>query len=321
MSEPLPVSGASPPPFFLVGSVRSGTTVLRLLLGHHPEICRCEELEFVAPWLCDRDDWPPLPAYHHFLRHDRGFRMSDYTVDETLSFPELARSFLEQLRARDGRRLVGATVHEAFDQLVRVWPEARFVYLRRDPRDVARSCVQMGWAGNTWGGVGYWLRAEERWDRLRAALPPERCCEIRFEELVSDARAVLEELCPFLGTRFDPGMLEIESGTSYARPDPALARSWRDDAPARDVQLVEARLGEQQARRGYAPSDLPRLRPGPLGLASIRAGDTWGRLRFTWRRYGFWLWAAGVVSRRLPVRSWRDRVQLRFDAITNRYLK
>ena len=33
------------PPFFLVGAVRSGTTLLRLLLGNHPRICRCEEFE------------------------------------------------------------------------------------------------------------------------------------------------------------------------------------------------------------------------------------------------------------------------------------
>lgn len=321
MPEPPSAPGGSSAPFFLVGSVRSGTTVLRLLLGHHPEICRCEELEFVAPLLAGRDDWPPLPAYHHFLRHDRGFRMSGYAIDESLSFPELARSFLEQLRAAEGRRIVGATVHEAFDELIRVWPEARFVYLRRDPRDVARSCVQMGWAGNTWGGVGYWLRAEERWQRLRARLPAERWREIHFEDLVGDAEAVLRQLCPFLGASFDPRMLAIESGTTYARPDPALARSWRDAAPARDVQLVETRLGELLRERGYAPSDLPRLQPDRLGLAAIRAGDTWGRLRFTWRRYGFWLWAAGFLTRRLPVRSWRDRVQLRVDAITNQHLK
>ena len=35
-------------PFFLVGAVRSGTTVLRLMLGHHREICKCEEMEYVT---------------------------------------------------------------------------------------------------------------------------------------------------------------------------------------------------------------------------------------------------------------------------------
>ena len=38
-------------PFFLVGCVRSGTTVLRLMLGHHSRVCNCDEMDYVTPAL------------------------------------------------------------------------------------------------------------------------------------------------------------------------------------------------------------------------------------------------------------------------------
>ena len=57
------------------------------------------------------------------------------------------------------------------DRLTRIWPDARFIHLVRDPRDVARSVIPMGWAGNTWVGVERWMEAERLWDRVRSSLP------------------------------------------------------------------------------------------------------------------------------------------------------
>jgi Sulfotransferase family len=131
-------------PFFLVGSVRSGTTLLRLLLGHHPRICRCDEVEYIASAIAGRNDWPDVRKYVRGLPHYYDFRTSGFVPDPSLTFPDLARDLFVQLRASDGRELAGATVHNDFDQLPRIWPEALFIHLERDPRDVARSCVAMG---------------------------------------------------------------------------------------------------------------------------------------------------------------------------------
>ena len=312
-------------PFFLVGPLRSGTTVLRLLLGHHPRICRCDEMEYVASAIAGRLDWPDVASYVARLPERFDFRSSGFVPDSSLSFVELVNDFFAQRRAADGRELVGATVHNEFDQLVRVWPEARFIRLDRDPRDVARSCVAMGWAGNAWAGAEYWLRADAAWRRLRRAVPEERRLEVRFDELMNEPVAALTRITAFLGVGFDPAMLDIERDTTYRRPDRRQARSWRDDAADDDVRQVEARLGPRMAAAGYAPSGLPLLPLSPLREVSLRLGHRIGRMQASRRRYGLRLWSTHVLGRKL---AWlpafgeaRRRARSAMAAIDEMHLK
>ena len=65
-------------PFFVVGAVRSGTTLLRLMLGHHPKICRCDEFEYVATAISGRSDWPDVKTYVAQLPWHRDFREAGF---------------------------------------------------------------------------------------------------------------------------------------------------------------------------------------------------------------------------------------------------
>lgn len=51
-------------PIFLVGAERSGTTVLRLMLDHHPQIAWCYEFEYAVDQMLDNGDFPKLEAYN-----------------------------------------------------------------------------------------------------------------------------------------------------------------------------------------------------------------------------------------------------------------
>jgi hypothetical protein len=311
------------PPFFVVGAPRSGTTLLRLLLGHHPDICGCEEMNYVTPALVEHGGPPPdLEAYRHFLRLNRGFRMSGYEIDPGLDFEQLPHSFLAQRRRLDGRPLVGAVVHHHFDQILRIWPGARFILLNRDPRDVARSSVKMGWAGSAWGGATTWLHAQDAWARLCANVPAARRVELRFEDLVDEPKAVLERACELIGTHYDPAMMELDADTTYSRPTPHTARSWRDSASPREIAQVETRVGHERLERaGYEPSGLPPLPSDPITRLGVHAEDVFNRVRFRQRRYGVGLWIAGVIARRQPISSIRKAVQARREEINNQYLK
>jgi hypothetical protein len=308
-------------PFFVVGAQRSGTTLLRLMLMHHPAICSCLELEFVAPAIAGRPDFPDGEAYRRFLAPRFDYRSSGLAAEPGLDFVETARGFLRQLQAAEGKPVVGATVHHHFDELPRVWPHARYVHLVRDPRDVARSCVEMGWGGNAWAGAQIWLDARTAWRRLCQEVPPDRRIEVRYEDLVARPEAELARITAFLGLPYDPAMLEIEKDTTYSRPNARLAKDWRTQAPEKDVRQVEAQVGPALAEAGYAPSGLPPLQVGPLRRLALRTDARLGRMRFAQRRHGFGLWLAGVVARRLPVPAWQARTQRRVDEINLRYLK
>lgn len=311
------------PPFFVVGAPRSGTTLLRLLLGHHPDICQCEEMNYVTPSFAEHRGPPPdLEAYRRFLRLDRAFRRSEYEIDPGLDFEQLAHSFLAQRRRLNGRPLVGAVVHHHFDQIPGIWPNARFILLNRDPRDVARSSVRRGFAGSALGGATTWIHAQDAWARLCAHVPDARRIELRFEDLVDEPEAVLERACELIGTHYDPAMMEVDADTTYSRPSPDTARSWRDSASPREIAQVETRVSHERLERaGYEPSDLPPLPNGPITRLGVHAEDVFNRVRFRQRRYGVGLWLAGVISRRLPIRSIREAVQVRLDEVTNQHLE
>ena len=279
-------------------------------------------MEYVTAELVDRQGWPEIGEYRRKLRLDRGFRLSGYTVDETLTFEELAHSFLDQRRALDGKRLVGATVHNHFDELPRIWVNAKYIFLNRDPRDVARSCIQMGWAGTAWGGAATWMEAQQAWERLSKSAAKERIMQLQFESLIEQPEVELTRICQFLGTEFQSSMMEIEADTTYSRPNKSESKSWRDSAAPREVMQVEARVGSDALRHaGYVRSGLPTLRMSPLRRLLIHVEDVFIRARLRIGFYGLSLWSAAVVTRRLPFESLRESIQLKIDAIDNEQMK
>lgn len=51
-------------PIFLDGAERSGTTVIRLMLAHHPKLAWCNEFEYAADRISESGDWPNLDEYY-----------------------------------------------------------------------------------------------------------------------------------------------------------------------------------------------------------------------------------------------------------------
>jgi hypothetical protein len=307
-------------PFFLIGSERSGSTMLRLMLDHHPQLACNLESDFLVSQLDHRGRFPATGNYHTFLRQDRVFRHSRFHIDETLGYLDLVDSFLEQKRRRDGKQLVGATVHHDFDRLPLLWPEARFVYLLRDGRDVANSAVGMGWAGNAYCGADLWLEAEARWQRMREGLAPENYIEVRFEDLVSEPRQTLTAICRFLGMPFSEDMLAYPEHSSYGAPDRRLASQWRTRMCATMRRVVEARMGDQLSRRGYPLSAPKGVVSRPRDLL-LRLDSKLGCARDRVRRFGLPLTLEDFAARRLGIRRWQVATRTRCDAIIDSRLK
>lgn len=308
-------------PTFLVGSVRSGTTLLRLMLDHHPEIAFHFEFEFAVDRIADDGTLPNVRDYHEYLEQDRIFLLSGNEIDPSLGYSELVDSFLEQHRERRGKRLIGATVHHGFEKLPLVWPEARYVHISRDGRDVARSCLQMGWAGNMYTAADRWLEAEEAWNRMCESLPEERRLEVRYETLVEEPEATLTAICRFMGCEFDERIFEYAQNSTYDAPDPSLLGQWRRKLTDAEVQLAEARMAELLEERGYELSGLPRIEVDAARASRLRWDDWWRRAQFRRNRYGAGLFAADYAARKLHIGPWARHCKRRMDAIDNQLLR
>ena len=308
-------------PFFLVGAERSGSTLLRLMLDHHPRIACHFEFEFAVDLVGDDGELPAIEIAHNYFRNHRIFLHSGSVIDPQLSYPELVRSFLRQKASGPNVRHVGATVHRHFDRLRQLWPEARYIYLLRDGRDVARSVVNMGWEGNPYAAADRWIAAESTWARLRPLLREDLATEVRYESLVANPTDTLTRLCGFLGLDYDPAMLQYAHGTTYEVPDPQFAEQWRRSMPVASLRRLEGRLGPRLTARGYQLSGHPPVPTSPLGNAWLRLHSRWGRFAFRRRRYGLPLVLADAVARRLGAAHWQRHLQRRLNAIDSRLVR
>ncbi|MCL6650032.1 MAG: sulfotransferase [Chloroflexi bacterium] len=303
-------------PCFLVGAERSGTTMTRLMLSAHPAIAWSSEFEYAVDLVPDQGGWPDLTAYYDYLAGVRSFVLHGHAIDRSLDYPALVDSFLVQTAARKGTpAVVGATVHRHFDRLLRIWPDARFIHMLRDPRDVGRSVIAKGWAGNMWTAVVRWIEAEQLWAALRGRLEPDRVHEMRYEELVRNPEGELDRLCRFLGVAYDPAMLDYANHErGFERPNPSRIGQWRGKLRPDEVRLAEARLGSMLTERGYEPSGLPPLEITPALRRRLERQDYWYRVRHRWSTIGPRLFVEDYVSRRVGIKAWRDNVRDRLLA-------
>ncbi len=305
---------------FIVGPLRSGTTLLRLMLTHHPRIDCFGEFECSVSE-ARGDSWPELADYYRWAETDWMFLDANLVIDKSLSYPDLVRSFLAQEAARTDKEIVSAAIHSRFDLLPKLWPNARFIHTLRDPRDVARSTVPMGWTGHSFFGASYWVEPERRWDELVATVPGRQLAEVRYEDLVRQPEAELARLCEFLGVAYDPVMLTYDRDTTYSKPDPSLAEQWRRKMTVRELQLVEGACGDLLQRRGYPPSGNQPVTPKPIELMKLRATSRIKMTSSAIKKYGLWLWTRRFVSKRVGPKRWRRKVVLELNEVDVRRLK
>jgi hypothetical protein len=308
-------------PVFLVGAERSGTTLLRLMLSHHPLIAFANEFEIVVDLVGPQGRFPSREAFVDHLRKDRSFQLKRLEINPELDFVALANDLLDQYRRRKAQepRVVGATVHRHFDRLLYTWPDARFIHIVRDGRDVALSTIPMGWHGNIYSGIGLWVEAEELWHRIASKIAPDRYHTIHFEALVGDTQGELTKLCAFLGVEYDPAMLTYEESTTYAKADKGNRNKWSKLDPVM-VADAESAAAHWLIANGYELSQ-PARPVSAARKAYYRAQDRWARIRHMQRHYSFGLWLESIVSRRIGTDRWRESVRLRTHAITNQRIK
>ncbi len=309
-------------PVFLVGAHRSGSTLLGLMLNHHPQIAfKAGGIPFVVDQINEPKNWPDLPSYYEYLSYNRIFSGYNYTIDKRLNYPELVNSFLLQQLERDKKTIAGGTVHNDFDRLLRIWPDAKFIHICRDGRDVARSTILMGWGGNMFTSVGLWITKELLWQKFSPQLAPEQKLTVPYETLIRQSDEVLTQICTFIGVPFDKAIYDYAQHTTYSLPEPHLTEQWRKKLSNDEIQLAESRISTMLEERGYQLSGLPLLKITPWLRWRMAMSDRWARRLFRIRRYRLRLYLEYILSRRLPFKGWRKSVHLKINAIEQKHCK
>jgi hypothetical protein len=182
-------------------------------------------------------------------------------------------------------------------ELSRVFPEARFIILFRNPAAVFSSILRT-WMDDDWSRFDYFredLLVAPRTLTDSHAYLADRAIVVHYEHLVHAPEAVLAELCARLGLPYGPQLLSygerpLPAGRygdptgirRYDRPSAASLNTWLEHA--RDPQihhLISAyldELGDEQiARMGYVPVEL-RATLNDVHQHPGRVSISWSRL-------------------------------------------
>lgn len=306
-------------PYFLNGAPRSGTTLLRLMLASHPQIAWCSEFTYVVRFVKDDGTLPDIQEYRDWLESNWMFLRKNHAIDDSLDYLDLVNSFLEQ--ERGDKQIVGATVHEFFNRLILLWPNARFIHIIRDPRDVAPSSIQMGWGGNVWTALDKWIEAEVLWDEFKTTITPEIYIEVKYEDLIEKSVTTLSKICNFLGVEFTEKMFDYTKYSTYTRPDPKLINQWRKKLSEHEIQLIESRLGNYLIEKNYEPSGLPLIELSPLEKIQLKTQDWFYKKNRNIKMYGFGLLLSSSIAKRLNNKTWQKKVSLKMKEINDEYVK
>jgi len=305
---------------FVVGCGRSGTTLLRAILDSHPDVAVPDEVSFVVrfarPHYALRYGWPrgydPAAAAGLLLGNEsfRRWGLPDDEARAALTGPPAPTSYAATVRrayaayaARAGKpRYADKTPMHVLHlrRLGRMFPEARFVHLVRDGRDVAASYRSVAWGPSGIDDAALlWRRRVSAGRRAGPRLGPGRYREVRYEDLVAEPERVVRELCAFLDLTWDDRVLsyheragEVIAATRFpaahgrlAQPPTPGLRDWRRELSAAEVARFEAIAGRELEAAGYERA-APAAGPAGAVAAAGRVVADHARRGWTHARAG-----------------------------------
>ncbi len=254
----------------IVGSPRSGTTLLRFMLDSHSELAIPPETGFLTlgAKLKGRGNRLRENFFRAIVNYpEQSPAWPDFEVpEETLraalnaitpfNVSEGYRAFYRLYAARQGKSRWGDKTPIyclSLDDIRRVLPEARFVHIIRDGRDAALSLREM------WFSPGREIETQAAYWRecvlaaRRAGLGRGDYLEVRYEDLIFKTAETLQRVCAFIGLSCEPAML------SYYTRTPERLREHKGRSRADGTPLLTRDERFRQQELTTAPPDPKRV--------------------------------------------------------------
>jgi tetratricopeptide (TPR) repeat protein len=210
-----PGASASLQPVFVVGMPRSGTSLAEQIIASHPEAKGAGELGFCGD-----------------AEHAQDAVLQGEERDE-LRKKKLAESYLQALQARcgDAQRIVDkAPGNSDYLGIIHsVFPNARIIYMRRDPIDTCLSCyfqhfsVALNFSMDLSDLAHYYREHRRLMAHWRTVLPTGSILEVPYAELVADQEPWTRKILDFLGLAWDKRCLDFHE----TKREVVTASAWQ----------------------------------------------------------------------------------------------
>ncbi|RMD66616.1 sulfotransferase, partial [Candidatus Parcubacteria bacterium] len=269
-------------PIFIVSSERSGSNLLRTLLGNHSHISAPISPQFIPVFHRLVMYYQPLSEEenaYHLLEDMLSLANHPYygwalTMDiedvyhryRPQVFLDFFHLLYEEYRAREDKQRFVCKENNLFDfafQLWRHYGQARFIYLYRDPRDYVASFMNVPAGFKTvYNAAVNWKVEQEKCEVLSGVfgLPMHR---VRYEDLITDTPGVMKGVLAFLEEPVEESCFEVQTDRNRAAArnvywknltKPVMRSNsgkYRTLFAAQDINIIETVAYEQMIRLGY----------------------------------------------------------------------
>jgi hypothetical protein len=239
-------------PFFILGNPRSGTSLFRLMLNAHPKIIVPPECGFLQWWYNKYKDWDAeasgdLKQISTFLKDlstskkIEGWRLNNDSLQARI-VREVPKSYADlvclvyRMYNPEKEGIIGDKNNyyiSHIDFLKSLFPEASFIHLVRDGRDVAVSYLDIN-KNSFSSAYAPHLPSEiseiaNEWStnvsKIQSAIKDRKHLELRYEDLITQPKSTLGRVCRFLKLEFSTEMLEYYKEEKHDEPD--ITMEWK----------------------------------------------------------------------------------------------
>ena len=288
-------------PIFIIGTERSGSNLIRLILNAHSRIAVPHPphiLHYFSPLAASYGDLNREANLRRLVRDvlrllDTHIYPWEVEIDtEAVIRDARPRTLLgimaaiyDQYLAWSGKARWGCKstfmIHHT-DTVLRSFPGGKLIWLVRDPRDVAVSSRKAVFSPfHPYYTALLWQDQQRIGLDLEAKLPKRSLMRVRYEDLLARPEETVRTMCAFLGEAFEQEMLRFYE-TPSARKSSTLSASWGNtDGPilATNRGRYKAELTEQEVRivEGVAHEPMTRLGYEAQYRASSWSAPSMGR--------------------------------------------
>jgi len=233
---PLQGHSTSISPIFIVGMIRSGTTLLDQVLSSHPQISSAGEPVF---WMREADRIKRMPQE----------QLDRQAINDIVQRYQLA---VEAVAGKSDRITDKMPLNYPHVGLIlRIFPNAKIIHMRRSPLDTCFSIYTTflgqgpNFAYNESNIVFNYLQYLKMMEHWQLVLPKNRFTEIQYESLVEDREPILRDLADFLEVGWSDQLLHHEQNDSSIRtPSKWQARQPIYRSSLQKWKIYEPWLGE-----------------------------------------------------------------------------
>lgn len=266
---------------FIVGCQRSGTTWLQLLLFQHPAVTSSQETHLFNRYLCHLE-----ASWKRELKMAGPRKVGLSATLSQVEFDDLMRDCAQAVLSKIASTKPNAEVvvektpdHiNEWELILRLFPDAYFLHVIRDPRSVVCSLRSFGRApGSAWAPTNladaarFWRARVQNGRRIAQAT--ERYKEVFYEKLLTAGPDTLHDVFTWLGLKADRTMCEGAIAAcaidNLRRGSPQVATPW----PLREEP-------SQFYRHGKAEGWADELSRTELRMVEYITGDFMDELRY-----------------------------------------